>query len=346
MIEPKISIVVPAWNAEPYLERCLKSIARQTFTDFEVILVDAGSTDKTAEIAQLFVGKDKRFHYYKNVFAPPGIGRNFGLEKAHSPYIAFVDSDDTLEPNMLEFMYSAAITENADITVCDLNMVYPQRVVSSFSRLTAGSFVLSNESLADYYFRFNAAPKPNNYVWSRLYRKEFIQKTGVRFADTLYSEDHLFNLMLSSYMPRITHVGKALYNYIQRDDSAVRQSASNTNHGNIFYSVFESARAYLETLNGSFVTPILSIYAFTRIRSIVFYGQLASLPEDKLQESIMSFLLGEKVEYYLSLCEKNGYLRDYCRIHNISAEQEQLFHELLSLCLEKEKITLDKGWFA
>lgn len=347
MIEqPKISIVIPAWNAGPYLERCLDSIQNQTFTAFEVIIVDVDSTDETADIAQAYAKKDRRFFYYKYIFSPCGIGRNYGMDKANSPYISFADADDTLEPDMLETMYSAAISENADIVVCDFNMVYPDKLIPSFSRLTTDTFQLTNDNFADYYFRINAGPKPNNYAWSRLYRKEFIERTGIRFEHVLTSEDHLFNLMLGCSMPRIAHVAKAVYNYIQREDSSVRQTAKQTDQGKVYYSVFEHARKFLENIEEGFVSRILGIYAFTRIRSIVFYGQLAALPEDKLQESITSFLEGEKVMHYLFMCEKNGYLRDYCRIHDIEIKQEQLFSELLHLCLQKEKIALDRGWFA
>ncbi|REK69576.1 glycosyltransferase family 2 protein [Paenibacillus paeoniae] len=346
MITPKISIVIPAWNAEQYLERCLDSIKKQTFTEFEVIIADSESTDNTAEIAQSYARSDDRFRYVKHAFAPPGIGRNYGLDMARSPYIAFADTDDTLEPDMLETMYSVAITENADIVVCDFNMIYPDHDIPSFSCLENDTFILTDDNFANYYFQYSAAPKPNNYLWSRLYRRQFIRDTGIRFADTRYSEDHLFNLMLNCYMPRISHIGKSLYNYIQRDDSAVRQGARLANHGEIFYTVFDSARKYLQSVGKGYEKPILGIYAFTRIRSIVFYGQLAEVSADKLQESITSFLSGDKVEHYLSLCLKEGYLNSYCRIHNIDAAQEQLFHELIDLCLNKEKIALDRGWFS
>ncbi len=344
--QPKISVVIPAWNAGPYLERCLDSIRQQTFTAFEVIIVDVDSTDDTAEIAQAYAEKDKRIKYYKYVFSPCGIARNFGIEKAISPYISFADADDSLEPDMLETMYTTAITENADIVVCDFNMVYPDKVISSFSRLKTDTFNLTNNSLADYYFRFSAGPKPNNYAWSRLYRKQFIEQTGIRFEHVLTSEDHLFNLMLSCSLPRITHVERAVYNYIQREDSSVRQTAKQTDQGIIYYAVFERARKFLENIEENYVSRILGIYAFTRIRSIVFYGQLAALSEDKLQASISSFLEGEKVIHYLSMCEINGYLSDYCRMHDIEKKQEQLFRELLHLCLQKEAIALDRGWFA
>ncbi|WP_027092632.1 glycosyltransferase family 2 protein [Cohnella thermotolerans] len=344
--DPKISIIVPAWNAEPYLRRCLDSIAAQTFSDFEAIVVDGGSTDCTAAIVQAYAREDARFHYCKHVFAPPGEQRNFGMDRARSPYIAFADSDDVLEPEMLEMMANAALSEDADIVVCDFNMVYPDRVIPSFSRLEAGNFALSDDRLAEYYYRFSAAPKPNNYVWSRLYRREFIRQSGVRFTNTMYSEDHLFNLMLHCAMPRITHVGQALYNYIQRDNSVVRQSGKRHNHGQIYYSVFDKARQYLEGTGGSFVTPILGIYAFTRIRSILFYGQLAGLPDDKLQNSVMSFLMGDKVEHYLTMCERHGYLEEYGCLHAIPDEQTRLFRQLLALCLQKEQIAVGKGWFA
>jgi len=346
MTPPKISLIIPTWNSEPYLERCLESIHKQTFTSFEVIVLDSESTDRTSEIVHDYVRRDSRFRYFRHASVPPGSARNIGLEFASAPYIGFADSDDTMAEDMLETMYNVATERDADIVVCDFNMVYPDRDIPDFSHMQDEDFNLSASNLADYYFRYNAAPKPNNYLWSRLYRREFLQRSGVRFADTRYSEDHLFNLMLNCHMPRIAHIGKSLYNYIQRDDSAVRQSARDSNHGELYYTVFKAARTYLESHKESFVTPILSIYAFTRIRSIVFYGHLARLSEDKLQESLSSFLEGDKVEYYLSLCLIDGHLSDYCQLHDISFEQVQMFQQLLALYMAKEPIQLDKGWFA
>jgi glycosyltransferase involved in cell wall biosynthesis len=346
MTSPKISLIIPAWNSESYLERCLESIHKQTFSSFEAIVLDSESTDRTPDIVHDYVCRDSRFRYFHHASVPPGSARNIGLDLARAPYIGFADSDDAMAEDMLETMYRAATSRYADIVVCDFNMVYPDRDIPDFSHMQDGNFVLSASNLADYYFRFNAAPKPNNYLWSRLYRREFLQRSGVRFADTHYSEDHLFNLMLNCHMPRIAHIGKSLYNYIQRDDSAVRRSARNSNHGELYYTVFKAAQAYLESYAAPFVIPILSIYAFTRIRSIVFYGHLAGLSGDKLQESLLSFLQGDKVEYYLSLCVSDGHLSNYCQLHDISLDQVQKFQQLLALCMAKEPIQFDKGWFA
>lgn len=346
MTKSKISIIVPACNAEAYLKRCLDSIQQQTFASYEVIIVDVGSTDDTSKIAQSYVAHDNRFFYYKYDRVLPGIARNYGMIQASSPFIAFADADDALEPDMLASMHAAANRNEADIVVCDFNMVYPDRTISAFSRLSDESFVLSGNNLADYYFRYSAAPKPNNYVWSRLYRASFLEKTGIRFTDATYSEDHMFNLMLSCSMPRISHVGKALYQYIQREDSTVRQNAKKSNHGELYYSVFNSVREFLEVKDGEFVEPIASIYTITRIKSIFFYGQLVNLPESRLHDSLSSFLNGEYVKHYLSLCVTNGYLHKYCQIHHISELQEQLFHELIEVCLTTDQIPLNKGWFS
>lgn len=345
-LNPIISVIIPAWNAGPFLSRCLNSLQKQTFSNFEVIIVDVESTDETAQIAQSYVLEDSRFNYYKYNFSPCGIGRNFGMDHSTAPYISFVDSDDELEKDMLEKLLQAAIESNADITVCDFDMVYPDRVISSFSSLEDLTIKLSESNLAEYYFRYSAAPKPNNYAWSRLYRRSFIEMTGVRYENILTSEDHLFNLMLYCSFPRIVHIGQSLYKYIQRDDSSVRITAKQRNQGEVYYTVFNTAQSWLEKLEKPFSEQILAIYAFTRVKSIVFYSELASLTEAQLQIALNAFLNGDKVKYYLDLCKKDGHLKYYCKIHNIKTEQVDKWDELLDSCLDKEKISFNGGWFA
>ena len=114
-----VSIVVPVYNAAPYLKKCLDSVVNQTLKNVEIIFIDDGSTDGSSEICQEYAAKDSRIIYYKKENEGLAAARQDGIERANGEYVGFVDSDDWLELNMYERMYTEAIKENADIVFCN-----------------------------------------------------------------------------------------------------------------------------------------------------------------------------------------------------------------------------------
>lgn len=116
-----ISVIVPVYKAEKYIERCICSILRQTFQNIEVILVDDGSPDKSGEICDMWALKDKRIKVIHQKNAGAGAARNAGLRVAKGEYIGFVDSDDWIEPQMYEVMYNAIEKYSADVGMCNIS---------------------------------------------------------------------------------------------------------------------------------------------------------------------------------------------------------------------------------
>lgn len=118
-MNPKVSIIVPAYNAEKFLTRCLDSVAAQTMPDFECIIVDDGSTDKTGEIADFFAKKDSRFRVVHQENGGVAVARQTGIDTATGIYTIQFDADDWVEDNMLEIMLCEAETQDADMVICD-----------------------------------------------------------------------------------------------------------------------------------------------------------------------------------------------------------------------------------
>ena len=117
-MSPKISIIIPSYNEEKNISRCLDSVMNQTFSDFEVLCVDDGSNDKTYDIIKKYSEKDSRIIPMKNPYKGVSSARNFGIENAKGDYIGFVDSDDFIQPQMYEFLYKAVTENNCDFSVC------------------------------------------------------------------------------------------------------------------------------------------------------------------------------------------------------------------------------------
>lgn len=113
----KVSVIIPVYNAEEYLDQCLQSIVSQTLKNIEIIIINDGSTDRSEEICKKYFA-DPRVIYYKKQNEGLAAARQDGIERAHGEYIGFVDSDDWIEPEMYEVMYDEAVSSNADIAFC------------------------------------------------------------------------------------------------------------------------------------------------------------------------------------------------------------------------------------
>ena len=115
----EISVILPVYNTSKYLHACLSSLLNQTFHDFEIVAINDGSTDDSLSILQDFANKDSRIRIIDQKNQGIGAARNLGIQLANGTYIAFIDSDDTLELRMLECLYKKAVEESLDIVVCD-----------------------------------------------------------------------------------------------------------------------------------------------------------------------------------------------------------------------------------
>ncbi|HEL7541574.1 TPA: glycosyltransferase, partial [Enterococcus faecalis] len=121
---PKISIIVPVYNVEKYLEKCVRSILAQTFTDFELILVDDGSPDSSGAMCDQFAEQDERVKVIHKENGGLSDARNAGIEIATGEYLGFVDSDDYIADDMYELLYTNIVKEDADLSICGIYDVY------------------------------------------------------------------------------------------------------------------------------------------------------------------------------------------------------------------------------
>lgn len=127
-MEPLISVIIPAYNIENYIERCMESVCRQTYRNLEIIVVDDGSKDQTGTVIDRMAQKDSRIIPIHKMNEGVSAARNTGLDRARGEYIGFVDGDDFIEENMYEFLLKNAQKYQADISHCGYQMVFPDRI--------------------------------------------------------------------------------------------------------------------------------------------------------------------------------------------------------------------------
>lgn len=196
---PKISIIVPVYNVEKYLRRCIDSILAQTFTEFELILVDDGSPDGCPAICDEYAVQDDRIRVIHQTNSGVSVARNAGLDVVRGEWIGFVDSDDWIEPNMYEYLYSVAKKTNADAVVCGFFGQHYRRV-----RCMCGT-----EKALKYIFEKNGF---GGFSFLRLVAAEKVQY--IRFdVDISYLEDMAFFYEVFKRCEKVYWDNKPLYHY-------------------------------------------------------------------------------------------------------------------------------------
>lgn len=230
MSTPEISIIVPVYKSEKEIRRCVDSIFAQTFTDFELILVDDGSPDSCPEICDEYANMDQRVVVIHKENGGVSSARNAGIRVAKGEYLMFCDSDDSVEPFWCETLYEA-IKEDQDKWVvsscwrCDEEKVTDQRGKK-----------LENDAVLSYFDVYKMGISA--YVWNKIYRKKQVIENNVFFDETCFlGEDVLFNVQYYKLCDGIKYIGKATYFYYDNSDSLMHTQKSDwlQNHLQLFY---------------------------------------------------------------------------------------------------------------
>lgn len=211
---PSVSIIVPIYKVEQYIARCLDSIKAQTFTDFEVIVIDDGSPDRSGEIAEKYTA-DPRFKLYRQANAGVGAVRNRGLSLARGEYVAFVDSDDMIMPDHLEKLYGAAKESKADIVCCSYCCCDEKGGHLRSSKIRKRRGVYSAERLIGNILRDISVRR---YLWSKLWKRSLFTDNGVSFPCVLFEDTRVIPILFY-HAKRIAVITDATYVYTCRSNS-------------------------------------------------------------------------------------------------------------------------------
>lgn len=211
---PSISIIIPAYNTEKYLDKCITSVCRQTFEDLEVIIINDGSTDQTGNIADDWAQRDSRVRVVHTPNGGVAEARNIGLRHAQGRYIGFVDSDDWVEPEMFEKLVEAAQQDAADIAICGHVRETDDGVLMRLRQPVKESAVWTGHQalvklLLDYKIRA--------YLWDKLYKKELFK--GLTFPEGRLFEDQQVLHKVFEKASKVSYISQPLYHYVQRGGS-------------------------------------------------------------------------------------------------------------------------------
>lgn len=211
--KPVISVIIPVYGVEKYIAKCLKSIQEQTFTGFECIVVDDGSPDDSIIIGKRAVEGDGRFIFVTKENGGLASARNFGLKHAKGDYIAFVDSDDYVEPTFLEEPYNALVDTGADVCMLGIKYVSENGTVLKEEINDVESYYLKNDFLI-------SQNTVTQYAWSKLYKKNIFQE--ILFNEEIITYEDVYVMFKILYGKNIVNVRTPLYNYLQRGGTLSR----------------------------------------------------------------------------------------------------------------------------
>ena len=208
----KLSVVIPIYNSEDYLEKCLKSIEGQTYIDFEVLMINDGSTDNSKECALKFSSRDNRFKYYEIINSGVSTARNYGINYAIGEYLTFVDSDDFLESNHFQLFMEEI--EKYDLVVGGYKVVgvqspeirkHSEKVI--FTRKEIINGILAELSIF-------------SFPWNKVFRKDIIENKQISFrTDIHFGEDLVFDIEYAMNVDSVLVLDNDSYNYVQHEDS-------------------------------------------------------------------------------------------------------------------------------
>lgn len=301
-----ISIIVPVYNVEKYLSRCINSIINQTHKNLEIILVDDGSTDKSGYICEEFKAKDKRIRVIHKENGGLSDARNSGLKIAQGDYIGFVDGDDWIDVHMYEELLKVSLNNKSDIVSCGFQKIWENETVEN-------KYILNNKKIET--FNTEEALKKlltndsiDEMVWNKLYKYKTIK--NIYFKVGKYHEDVFWTYKVIGNANCISLVNIQFYNYLQRKNSIMGQQYSKKR-----LDALEALEERYKYITNNF--PSLKNYSITSyISSCLYHYQWISREIDVVEKSFCKNQIIERInnfkisgnEKYLDKSNKKQYM--------------------------------------
>lgn len=241
MNQPLVSIILPVYNAQNHLARCVGSICAQTYRNLEIIILNDGSKDQSLPVCEEFRSKDSRILLVDKENSGVSDTRNLGLKLACGKYVQFVDSDDYLDPDFTEHLVTAAEENEADLVIAPYKMVIPagaskpEQVLGKIQDELGVMSVARPPEVREYgflpagvydkdTFALRLMDKPASYfysvLWNKLYRRDILTGNDIQFVSEMrWAEDLVFNLRYIQYAERFVSIAQAGYSYVQNPQS-------------------------------------------------------------------------------------------------------------------------------
>lgn len=273
-----ISIIVPVYNVEKYLERCVQSILNQTYKDYEILLIDDGSTDSSGDICDHLAAEYEKIRVIHQINQGLSGARNTGIEESKGRYIAFIDSDDFIDKRYLEILFSNLIKYNADVSCC--GHYRTEDIVPKQENPVGKEYTFENDECAVFYLE-----KEIPSAWAKLYKRELFSM--LRFPVGRIYEDVAINFKIMMQVDKIVYTDKKLYYYYKNWSSITKQkfTSKTLDLMKAWEEVDEYAKDSTDKIK-RLVRFRLNKSYFTLLGMIAYYG-MDSSDENKKSEKLI-----------------------------------------------------------
>lgn len=321
----KVSILIPVYNTERYLEKCLDSVINQTLKEIEIIITNDGSTDRSEDIIKEYIKKDSRIIYTKQINLGLGATRNKGIELAKGEYLAFLDSDDWVDLDYYEKLYLSACRDKSDL------------VISSYvtENILMKKSIINNVQIEekDSYINSLLEGKIPGFSWNKLYKNEIIKSNNLRFplrGELENVEDQYFSLRALSYSKRISFITESFIHYRLNRQSIVNKyqknlvnDIKNLHIENIKF--FKDDKKKIEIINHNTLRSIIFIISneFKYDRNV----------EKKEKLKILKYMIDDKIykELLLNLKYDKFNKKDALYLFLLKKKQIQILYYISSI---------------
>jgi len=284
----KVSVIIPVYNVEKYLEKCLESVINQTFEDIEIICINDGSTDNSLEILNNYSKKYDKIKVFTQDNKRQGAARNLGLNKSFGDYIYFIDSDDYLELNTIGMLYDNAVSNNSDIVVSKIARFNDDSdkidysipgfdFETQFKNVDFNNFTFNYKDIKQYVLNRSFAP------WMKLFKKEFLLDNNLRFVENLAFEDVLFHIQTFLKAESISFSPNFFYYYRNNPNSTVNTSKN----GSDIFKIIDLVEEYL--VENNFMDEFREEFDLFKVIQILNYI-ISTRSEDYFQKAKGEFL--------------------------------------------------------
>lgn len=303
--EDLVSIIIPIYNVEKYLHKCIDSVLNQTYKNLEIILVDDGSLDNCPKICDEYAKKDSRIKVIHKKNGGISDTRNNGIEASTGKYISFVDGDDYIDEHMIEELCKNIKETNADISVCSYYKVYNQKLEEL--KLHKSNHTITG--IDKYHTIYNKYSSVMKAPWNKLYKKEVFKE--IRYPKGIIMEDSYVLTDILQTVDKISYIEKPLYYYVQREDSIMHsfnlKRLDSLLHyekkikfclENNFYDILPQVKLqYIKSLTNSLIPGLYSINEYEKTKELLLKSKMLAneiknenifSSKDKLQIKLIS----------------------------------------------------------
>ena len=329
---PKVSVIMPVYNAMPYLTDCLDSVLAQTMRNFELICVDDGSTDESLNVLKSYAQKDDRVHILtqKNQYA--GVARNNGMDAARGEYLLFLDADDLFEPEMLEKMLDRSEEDQTDICICRTDIY--DMTSDSFRRYNPldrsyypSVLPFSPQEYSKHIFLFGGSA-----AWNKLIRRALLLQHGIRFETRRIGEDMLFSYCCLVCARKITYVDSTLLH--------LRRGQATNLEASLARSPIDFAEALCSVKRTLLSEGIYDDFENAFVSAAISHSFLSvnALKSKEVRQALLA-ALREKYFPYYGVCDREKEVYESCLVY-------AMLQWLLSPLAEDPSVsTAKKAWF-